>query len=890
MKTLFQIKETSASSVRHCCRVLSLMLAGLTFALAVQANTYYIDLRQFGATGINVYWIQNGSSTSIMSKITIGSPEQSMIQLNDFEFSTSDAGKIKWSMAWSNGGQSEIQVPISSTHIGSHNCIKIIKTGSCNDPTKLSEYIEFTDYGSPGPTPGGDVLPVNTGSGKTRQEGNQLFLYIDGYPNAPYQQNKGLYSYENISGSPAITVLHDAAGAYLYFILENGSTSGERVYKITCTANNACAKLTFADGKTVPTVGSCSDSPTPTESGFALIGYNGAVDNHNDVTTYDKGVSYGYQFTKNGSDYYVTTTFSSAANSEILAIDNNNQKFQRNDSKSIALGGNATLKSSDTGGRGASLNNGTTGKWYTYKLQYVSDSQYSMFVYDESTTYINVTNGAATPEQTTASIKGTVTAPYVPDATAGVKVYSDAGCTSLVGTFPAAEYTSGTEFTVSVTGLTAGTTYYYKSYITNVAGTKLAASASNFTTTAAPVPGEGVLPIQGTSYNNGDQLFIYIEGFGGSSAKYKNTDTYELTVKSGNVVVNQREDTPGTLRLYYTLSSGYPMSGTNVLKLVHQESGDCAIITFDNTTYSSHKGCIEPTETPIVYWEKYPTIGNNTIDMFGYLAERWCSPVTDAGFYWKETNDITAEDIANPATNHKFLAAANPAKNNDSFSKTTPGLSEIITEPTTIYLVNYVTTAGGGTGISDVVALAYSPCFPISSVTLNSDAVSLPEGYKFTFEATARSAGKTPVYKWYLDDALIEGAASNTYEFTMPNTNPHTIKVEVTGDCKVSREATANITSCTMPAVTLAAETSTTPWTDVIITATPTAVASAEWSVEPKAELKNTRTEGATFRAGTPGTYTVKYVGASSACDATVNAEAEIEITVNADSEDCVKP
>lgn len=297
-------------------------------------------------------------------------------------------------------------------------------------------------------------------------------------------------------------------------------------------------------------------------------------------------------------------------------------------------------------------------------------------------------------------------------------------------------------------------------------------------------------------------------------------------------------------------------------------------------------------ETPVVYWEQYPTIGINAVNMHGYLAERYCNAVTEAGFYWKETNDITASDISNPVTGHKIVADNVPAENGNSFHKTGANFSTLLNEPTTIYLVNYVTTSGG-TGISDVVALVYKPCFPIpdGGVTFNNDEISLPKDYNFTFEVTARSAGKTPVYKWYLDDSTtpIEGVAGNTYEFTMPDASDHTITVEVTGDCGVSQEATATITSCTLPAVTLEADASTTPWANVTITATPTAIkaGSAQWSVTPDAELSGTSNSAATFRAGTPGTYTVKYVGASSACDASVNAEAEIEITVNADSEDC---
>lgn len=350
--------------------------------------------------------------------------------------------------------------------------------------------------------------------------------------------------------------------------------------------------------------------------------------------------------------------------------------------------------------------------------------------------------------------------------------------------------------------------------------------------------------------------------------------TFTVTIPDGKQIDKTNTNYSGSAEISY---EGDEITLNNV------QSAGTLTVAFSSTS----------DKTPVVYWEKYPTIGNNTINMYGYLAERWCENVSGAGFYWKETNDITAADIATPAENHKFPAGSNPTKNNDSFSRTTPDLSEIITEPTTIYLVNYVTT-NGGTGISDVVALAYSPCFPVSSVTLNNSAVSLPEGYKFTFEALARSAGKSPVYEWYLDDVIIEGATGNTYEFTMDAANEHTLKVNVTGDCDVSLIATAEITSCSVPEITLdATPASATPWTMVTVTANGANgnIGTGLWSVTPDAELKNGNYEHVEFRAGTPGTYTVKYVGISSSCTAAdVRVEAEREITISADSEDCENP
>lgn len=359
-----------------------------------------------------------------------------------------------------------------------------------------------------------------------------------------------------------------------------------------------------------------------------------------------------------------------------------------------------------------------------------------------------------------------------------------------------------------------------------------------------------------------------------ATVNHGESETFEVAIPDGKKIDKTATNYSGSAEISY---EGDEITLNNV------QSAGTLTVAFSSTA----------DETPVVYWEQYPTIGINAVNMHGYLAERYCNTVTEAGFYWKETNDITASDIESAVEGeHKFAADDNPAENGNSFHKTGADFSTLLNEPTTIYLVNYVTTSGG-TGISDVVALVYKPCFPISSVTLNSDNVKLPQDYKYTFEATARSAGKTPVYKWYLDDALIEGAASNTYEFTMPDTNPHTIKVEVTGDCEVSEEATADITSCTIPEIALTATpASTTPWAMVEIAADGAEghIGTGLWSVTPDAELKNGNYKGVEFRAGTPGNYTIKYVGISEECNSGVQVEAEIEITVNADSEDCVNP
>lgn len=385
-----------------------------------------------------------------------------------------------------------------------------------------------------------------------------------------------------------------------------------------------------------------------------------------------------------------------------------------------------------------------------------------------------------------------------------------------------------------------------------------------------------------------------------------NTSLTEGSITPTSATVNHRESK--------TFEVAIP-GGKNIDKTATNYSGSAEIsynddeITLGNVTSAGTLTVVFSSDvTPIVFWEKYPTLGANSVNLYGYLAERYCTTVTAAGFYWSKSpitdkaaaiaaigSGTTEKEYVIPATAFKkpdgTAATLATMENGFSFSAENAALNPSLTEATTIYLVNYLKT-NGNMAISDMVALVYEPCFPVESVTLNRDAVSLPAGYKFTFEALARSAGKNPVYEWYLDGNQIDGATSSIYEFTMDAAASHSLKVKVTGDCGAPAEATATITSCTVPEVTLdAVPASATPWTTVTVTANGAEeqIGTGLWSVTPDAELNNGTPTGVTFRAGTPATYTVKYVGISKNCTG-VQVEAEKEITVNADSEDCENP
>ncbi len=373
-----------------------------------------------------------------------------------------------------------------------------------------------------------------------------------------------------------------------------------------------------------------------------------------------------------------------------------------------------------------------------------------------------------------------------------------------------------------------------------------------------------------------------------ASVSHGGSQVFEVTIPDGKQFDKTATTYSGTAEISYN---------DNVITLSNVTSAGTLTVAFSSDV------------TPIIFWEKYPTLGANTVNLYGYLAERYCTTVTAAGFYWSKSpitdkaaaiaaiGDGSKKDYVIPATAFKnsdgTAATLATMENGFSFSAENAALNPELSEATTIYLVNYLKT-DGNMAISDMVALVYEPCLPVESIALNTTYVKLPVGYKYTFEALARSAGKSPVYEWYLDDVIIEGATSNVYEFTMDAAASHSLKVKVTGDCGAPAEATASISSCTLPELTLTATpASATPWVEVTITADVTvgSIGTGLWSVTPDAELSGEDSATVYFRAGTPGTYTVKYVGISEDCTAAdVRVEAEKEITISADSEDCENP
>lgn len=336
-----------------------------------------------------------------------------------------------------------------------------------------------------------------------------------------------------------------------------------------------------------------------------------------------------------------------------------------------------------------------------------------------------------------------------------------------------------------------------------------------------------------------------------------------------------------------TLASGYVIDISNC-----SYSGECSGITkaadnkveIDGVTSSGTLTiAVTNTQVPLVNLGAKPTINCGVIDLNGVLVERYCQSVSAAGFKYGYTADF---DPTSPAGS--IAAESNPSANNGSFSASLDLSAQADTRY--VYFRAYV-TAGGATGYSDVVGIQYSPKNLIQEVTLYPTSnFSLPEGFSQEFNVVARSSGKTPSYKWYVDNVVQEGETADTFVFTMPDASSHTVKAEVTGDCSSVETTTARtVSACTPPTITLTADkTAVTPWTTVTITAATTGSPKAyEWSVSGGAEITAGSDTNATLRAPASGTpYTVTYK-ATANCTGDATVEQTIDITVMADSDDC---
>lgn len=160
-------------------------------------------------------------------------------------------------------------------------------------------------------------------------------------------------------------------------------------------------------------------------------------------------------------------------------------------SKAVSAAGTSVTVS-----KTASSTAGTSENWTGYAWAYKSSTSYysSSYATSSNKIYTRVVSACTQPTVVTnnsasgiglqtATVKGTITDGTCTVTASGIAYGTSANPT----TGKSVSYTSGTEFSASLTGLTPGTTYYYRTYATTASGTEYGSEYS-FTTTACTAP------------------------------------------------------------------------------------------------------------------------------------------------------------------------------------------------------------------------------------------------------------------------------------------------------------------------------------------------------------------------------------------------------------------
>ncbi len=167
--------------------------------------------------------------------------------------------------------------------------------------------------------------------------------------------------------------------------------------------------------------------------------------------------------------------------------------------------GGTSYSSGSTIGAGTVIYNGTSGSksdtgrtagtTYTYYLYTVNNNYYSSGV-STSVTIPSactgptvVTSSTSTPSYATATVSGTITNGSCTVNEAGICYALSTVTTTptISNSTKTVSYTSGTEFSTSLSGLTPGKTYYYRAYATTDSETKYG-TVQSFSTTACSNP------------------------------------------------------------------------------------------------------------------------------------------------------------------------------------------------------------------------------------------------------------------------------------------------------------------------------------------------------------------------------------------------------------------
>ena len=368
-----------------------------------------------------------------------------------------------------------------------------------------------------------------------------------------------------------------------------------------------------------------------------------------------------------------------------------------------------------------------------------------------------VTAGAATGiTLTSATVPGTISSTGCTPVTAyGVEYSTTNGFGNGTGTPVAGSNLSGGNFSVTLTGLTQGTTYYYHAFATNSGGTGYSTPQGTFTTLAPTLSATALTAFSAQCING---------TYG------PNSFTLTGSNLSGDVTVN------ALLGFTYSTTSGGTYTNTLTLTPTSGSINQIIYVDFTPTAVQSYNGNIVISgggassinvaasgngvySAPTVTSGTATSITALSATVSGTISATGCSAVTAYGVEYSTTNNF-GNGTGTP------VSASNLSGGN--FSSNLTGLS-----PSTIYYFHAYTTNGGGTGYgSQGTFTTATPTLSVSPTTLAFGSVCTNTTAVNSFTITGTNLTTANVTVAALTGYTYSTTSGGTYTTTLSLTQP----------------------------------------------------------------------------------------------------------------------
>ena len=312
-----------------------------------------------------------------------------------------------------------------------------------------------------------------------------------------------------------------------------------------------------------------------------------------------------------------------------------------------------------------------------------------------------VTTGAASAiTQTSATAAGSIPDIGCSAITAyGIEYSTTNGFPNGTGTQVAASNLSSGNFSSNLTGLTAGTTYYYKAYATNGGGTGYGTQQQFTTQSLSPA-------LSATTLSGfGNVCINTVAGPNSFTINGTNLTTANVTV--GPLSGFTFSTTSGGT---YTASLNLTQAGGTFTQQVFVRFNPIAVQSYNGNIPVSGGGATSinvtatgagVNSTPTVVTGAASSITQTTATAAGTISGAGCSAVTAYGIEYSTTNNFT------PGTGTQVTSGNLSAGN---FSSNLTGLT-----PSTTYYYRAYATNGGGTGYGS--QLSFTTAAPTLSAT-----------------------------------------------------------------------------------------------------------------------------------------------------------------------------